>query len=499
MNILFLYPHPAEDRLEWYRSAALALRDRFGHKVVFVYVGDKRHFSDSLPTEHFDSWVGTSRQDIEAARLIELERSFPASNLWRCMVSQRTLCDYSYLGGSFAWYQYPLSDIEFYLKAVVMFYANLVRKYEIEIAMAHAPDEIHSHALYELARSLPFVAINQYYDEYWNQGYRYVIDEVSFSSSVLRRRYRENLERYHERIFPIEREIEQDLLRCQTEDPRKIYTAAKWSTSVSGGIRTAAKAFFDDRRRFRWMKPTIMESYYKHHAPKKFKALIKRLSNLAVRRLFLQLDHALPDCPYVFFAPHYQPEATTLASSPVWSDMLAVIRILSVSLPAGFKLVVKDHPAIGGLRSPAFYRSILELPNAVLLSERFPTEPLIVNSAMVCTLSGTVGLQALMHGRQLLLFGHVYYDCIDGILRPPPDLNDLPMLMKDVLVNGKRPGPGQSRAALMSFMEAYRFVMTKNEKMEASSSPQARGDGLAELIHHWATVDLVGHSYKTSN
>lgn len=491
MNILFLYPHPAEDRLRWYRRAAVVLRDRFHHNVVFVYVGERCSFADSLPTEHFDSWVDENRSGIDATNLLDLEKSFPASNLWRCLVSQRTLGDYSYLGGSFAWSRYSLPEIEFYLKSVVLFHVHVIQKYDIRLAVAHAPDVIHSHSLYELARSMPFVAINQFYDPYWKRGYRYVIDEVSFSSSVLRRLYRENIERYDERILPREKEIEAEILECLRKDPRKLYTPDKWPTTLSGALRTAVGSFVEGRRYFRWSKPGISESYYMHHIPSKLRAWMKRMANLAKRRLFIRFAPGLPERPYVFFGPPYQPEASTLASAPVWSDMLAIVRILSASLPAGFQLVVKDHPVIGGYRSLDFYRSVQELPNVVLLAEYFPTEPVVANSAMVCTLTGTVGLQALMQGKPLLLLGHVFYDCIDGILRPPPDINDLPMLMKDVLVNGKGPDAGLYRRALLAFMEAYGSVMTRNEKMENPKTPEEKGEGLAELIDHWIKVDLA--------
>ena len=422
--------------------------------------------------------------------LAELEKEFASSNLWRCVVAQRTHSDYSYLGGSFAYSKYPLDEIEFFLKSVVLFYRDIIHRRRIELAIAHAPDVIHSRVLYELALSMPFVAINQFYDAYWGGGSRYMVDEISFSSSLIRQRYRSNMERYETAILPKEKELEENVSQCLSEDPRHIYTPENWPTTLSGSFKTAFLSFLDRRSDFQIFKPDIIQAYYLHHLRGKIKAWLLRIGNLASRKAFIRFASELPRRPYVFFGPNYQPESTTLASSPVWSDMLAIIRILSVSLPSGYQLVVKDHPMIGGNRPTYFYRQVMDLPNTVLLPEKYPTLQVIKKSSMVSTLTGTVGFQALMRDKPLLLFGHVYYDCIDGILRPPADLNDFPLMLKDVLVNGNVPAPAERRRALLAFMEAYRSAMVHNDKMANPKNPDEQGEGLAELIDHWIRVDL---------
>jgi hypothetical protein len=490
MNILFLYPHPAEDRCRQYRRAALDLRDKYGHEVVFVYIGEPKIFDDDLPTEHFDSWASNNRDVIARTNLIDMGKEYPSSNLWRCIVAQRTLGDYSYIGGSYAYTKYSLEEVELFLKSVVMFHRYVLEKYQVQLAVAHAPDVVHSQVLFELSLSLPFIAINQFYDAYWGGGSRYLVDEVSFSSSLIRQRYKKNLSTYETAILPLESKLENLVSQCCNEDPRRLYRPDQWPTSLSETVKTALLSLVHRHGDFAITKPGIFEAYYRHHLPGKIMAWMLRAHNLVGRRYLVKFASDLPKRPYLFFAPNYQPESTTLASAPVWSDMLAIIRMLSASLPAGFQLVIKDHPMIGGYRPVSFYKAVLELPNTVLLQESFSTRRVIEKSAMVSTLSGTVGFQALMFGKPLLLFGRVYYDCVDGILRPPPDLNDLPILLKDVLVNGKGLNPDRSRRALMAFMEAYRSMMVHNEKMENSRTPEEQGEGLAELVDYWIRRDL---------
>lgn len=491
MRILFLYPHPAEDRLDQYRRAAVTLRDVFRHDVVFVHIGRPIAFDDDLPTEHFDAWVESNRARISQTSMIELERRFPLSNLWRAIVAQRTLADYSYVGGTFAMTKFPLEDIEYFLKAVVLFYEDVIRRYQIDVAVAHAPDVIHSQVLYELARSMPFRAINQYYDPYWKRDGRYCVDQVTFASSWLTKMHRQFMDDYDRSVLPREAELEQIVEQCIAADPRRVIATQGAPTNVFGAVRTALAALATNYSNFTVLPVDIIKSYYQHPLWGKTKAWLKRSRNLVERRVRVRWTSKLPARPYVLLALHYQPEAATLACAPVWSDMLAIVRMVSASLPSGFQLVVKDHPIIGGHRSAAFYRAATDLPNVLVVTEKLPTTPLIEGCKMLVTVGGTIGLQALLLRKPVLLFGHIYYDCVDGILRPPADLNDLPMLLKDVLVNGKVSDERLNRRSLLAFMAAYRAVIVSNPKMENPKSPAEQGEGLAELIDHWIRVDLA--------
>ncbi len=491
MNILFLYPHPAEKRLEIYREAALTLRDRFGHRVVFVHIGVKQRFDDNLTTEHFDGWVDSNRKFIETSSLLQLEKEFPRSNLWRSIIAQRTVTDYSYIGDSSPLQHRSLEEIEFWLKAVVLFYRHVLEKHSINLAVAHAPDCIHSLALYELARSRSFRAINQYYDPYWQQG-RYVTDEVSYSSTVLNQCYRENLKDYERRVLPKEPELEQLLARCQAVDPRSVLVRQAWPTTLFTMFIASWKGVTSGWSRFRIGPVNILEGYYHPPLWPSVKAWATRTCNLLARRTLIHFSEQLPSRPFVLFAPHYQPEAATLAGAPVWSDMLGLGRLLSTSLPAGYQLVVKDHPLIGGYRAPYFYRQLSRLPNVIILPENYSSLELIRRCDLVATVGGTIGLQALIFGKPTLLFGPIYYGQVTGVLRPPADLNDLPDLLKDVLINHNFPQARERKRSLLAFLAAYKTLLVVNPKFEEGKTPKERGEGLAELINGWIENGDIG-------
>lgn len=73
-------------------------------------------------------------------------------------------------------------------------------------------------------------------------------------------------------------------------------------------------------------------------------------------------------------------------------------------------LYVKDHKSAWGYPSLSFYRKLARLPNVKVLHPCEPTKVLIKNSKAVITLTSTVGYEALLLGKRVLLFGRVFYE-----------------------------------------------------------------------------------------
>ena len=228
------------------------------------------------------------------------------------------------------------------------------------------------------------------------------------------------------------------------------------------------------------------------------KSYAVRLRNLAaMRRIVRRKD--LPAEPFVFCPLHYQPEATLLGASPAWLDQLALVRLLSASLPAGHRLVVKDHPVIGGTRAPAFYRSVRQLPNVVLLDERVSGRWIARarNCSLVATIGGTVGLEAMLFGKPVLVFGRVYYDCMDTVLKPPSDLNDLPQFLKRILILQQHPRADEITGDVRTFLAAWISIMRPAGKATywAQEDEVGAGRDWARLVHEMSeqlrTAELV--------
>lgn len=116
-----------------------------------------------------------------------------------------------------------------------------------------------------------------------------------------------------------------------------------------------------------------------------------------------------PQCDYVFFPLSVTPEASTCVVAPEFADQLTLVGALARSLPAGWKLVVKDHLPMCGRRTRAFYDHILQYQNAVLVDPTLRSTDLIRGARLTAVVAGTSGWEAMLMGCPVLAFGDVWY------------------------------------------------------------------------------------------
>jgi len=123
---------------------------------------------------------------------------------------------------------------------------------------------------------------------------------------------------------------------------------------------------------------------------------------------------------YVFYALHFDPEATIMARAR-FSNQLVVIKQLSQSLPRGWVLYVKDHPdqfkldrsgwwyfliSIHKYRTKEFYHELLKFDNINLLKHKVKSQDIIKSAEAVSTINGSIASEALTYNKPLILFGH---------------------------------------------------------------------------------------------
>lgn len=125
----------------------------------------------------------------------------------------------------------------------------------------------------------------------------------------------------------------------------------------------------------------------------------------------------IKDKKYLFFPLHLHPESSTLIWGRWLHDQLEILRMISRSLPSDVYLVVKEHKVAIGRHEKGFYNSISRLPNTILVNHDINPHELIRDSIGVATISGTAGLEALCHGKPVLMFGDVCYKNIPNVIR----------------------------------------------------------------------------------
>ncbi|MAB80219.1 MAG: hypothetical protein CMJ89_12775 [Planctomycetes bacterium] len=126
----------------------------------------------------------------------------------------------------------------------------------------------------------------------------------------------------------------------------------------------------------------------------------------------------IPDEPFVYFALHYQPEATTSPMGGIFVDQYYAVLMIARALPQGYKVVVKEHPRQRfWQRFPENYALLANEPKVVFVSQRTSSAELTRKAAIIAPITGTVGWEALFQGKPVMLFGEAFYESLPGVMR----------------------------------------------------------------------------------
>ena len=121
---------------------------------------------------------------------------------------------------------------------------------------------------------------------------------------------------------------------------------------------------------------------------------------------------------FVFYALHFEPEAVTQVRN-VLESQLTIIKMLSETLPEGWKLYVKEHPAQFKLntdvgyyfmlqtprfKTKKFYDKIASLKNVVIIEANTSSSLLIEEAQAVSSIVGTVFFEAVLLGKPMIVF-----------------------------------------------------------------------------------------------
>jgi hypothetical protein len=138
-------------------------------------------------------------------------------------------------------------------------------------------------------------------------------------------------------------------------------------------------------------------------------------------------DFVLPNgdsSPFIYFPLHYEPEANVDVYGGDYPFQLDALAALASVLPDGWKVLVKENPAQRfARRSPAFYRLFSMIPNVNWVSDETPTKDLIDGCALVGTVLGTAGYEAMLKGKACVFFGDPWYKDLPGAHRFHPGID----------------------------------------------------------------------------
>ena len=204
-----------------------------------------------------------------------------------------------------------------------------------------------------------------------------------------------------------------------------------------------------------------------------------------LRRNFLMAKNAylprrwdvLPiDEPYAFYPLHYDPELSTMVFAPYFTDQIWLIKQIAQSLPINWKLCVKEHPAMLGLRSPEYYRELKRIPNVVLLNPKYPAGEVIRGSSLVAVITSTSGLEAAFLNKPVIAFGSVFFDVLTGVYHAS-EMENLPSVIAHALT-----------APLPSEKELCNLIAAMME-----NSADVDGD---RLLYHGGDIEMLSQDHS---
>ena len=158
------------------------------------------------------------------------------------------------------------------------------------------------------------------------------------------------------------------------------------------------------------------------------------------QRFFKILDDAaLAQMKYVYFPMHKEAELALTFQATQCYDQRNTIRVLASLLPAGYKLLLREHRFNYGQRPTRVYRELAQIPNVVLIDAFDSQFKYLRHAELVVTEVGSSGWEALLLGRRTLLLSKTFYDGAGlGVrVRDPSQLNAplLDMLSKPAVVD----------------------------------------------------------------
>ena len=138
---------------------------------------------------------------------------------------------------------------------------------------------------------------------------------------------------------------------------------------------------------------------------------IKGFAAEAVQRRAARVLYRAPrqDRPFVYFPLHVVDDYKIARVVPHCADQASIIEQVAAYLPAGYDLVIKEHPMAIGRTSLMTLGRVARLPNVRLVPPHTSTHDLVRDSSGVAVISSTVGLEALLQAKPVLTIGQPFY------------------------------------------------------------------------------------------
>ena len=145
----------------------------------------------------------------------------------------------------------------------------------------------------------------------------------------------------------------------------------------------------------------------------------KYLSNLKkIEKNLSEIQEIKKNRKIIFFPLHWQPELSTSILGGNYEDQLVALERLNVFLKNDWIVVVKDNLFQRSYqRKDFFFKRLKNLKNIYFIDREIHSNDVMDKIDMVATISGTVGVEALLKSKKCLVFGNAWYKSCHGVLK----------------------------------------------------------------------------------
>lgn len=140
---------------------------------------------------------------------------------------------------------------------------------------------------------------------------------------------------------------------------------------------------------------------------------------------------------FVYMPLLYTREAINLAVVPFWSqNLVALVREVATALPEGWTFYVKEHPIVPGDIPLSDLDAMRAAPRVRVIHPHEPSVDLVRDAGAVITFQGSVGWEALLLKRPVIVIGGNPYYSYSDLVQRIDDIGDIGMALKRALREG---------------------------------------------------------------
>lgn len=112
---------------------------------------------------------------------------------------------------------------------------------------------------------------------------------------------------------------------------------------------------------------------------------------------------------FIFFPLQMTPESSINTLESYFIDQLKLIDLIRLNMPHNYFLIVKEHPVMIGERKSDFYSKINKKSGVILVDNELSTKFFFNNASLIISITGTVGLEAYLDDKRILMFGPTFF------------------------------------------------------------------------------------------